>query len=488
MMETRLHAQPKFAPAASFTPVRGGLLQRKCGCGGPSAAEGECEGCGKRKLSLQRSSQKRERETLKSGAVPAIVHDVIHSSGEPLDATTRTFMESRFGHDFSRVRVHTNARAAASALAVNALAYTVGNNLVFQKNQYRPTSPGGQKVLAHELTHVMQQEQGSAPLAGITPADHASEREADHIAEQVVSAGGSISPPTAAAVPGLQRFAGPDVPVTPAQIQEMRVLFQEISALMRAGTLAEEGVAISAAVAEAEAAIVVAGEVAAAGATATAVGETALGATAVLAADDVTGVGIADDVAIPFVLLAAAVAFGVGFAIGSSAAEIAAAWRAAAEAVRRAVDLMRRAAARPRPLPPPEVEPRPQPEPRPGPRPVPPEEEERQNCFQRYPYALHCEEEISMEEQVIEFIMRQGYNYDSLGDCRGYSTHGPGVIRECNGSSGETWHCDVSPYSDPISGQTKPGGVVSIFSCLCCRNDGSTGHEWRGAHWSPGAR
>ncbi len=98
----------------------------------------------------------------------------------------------------------------------------------------------------------------------------------------------------------------------------MRVLFQQASAAMRAGALAaEETAAISGAVAEAEAAILTATEVAAAGAAATTVGETALGGAAALAADDVTGVGVADDVAIPFVLLAAAVAFGVGYVVAA---------------------------------------------------------------------------------------------------------------------------------------------------------------------------
>ena len=63
--------------------------------------------------------------------MPPIVHEVLHSPGQPLDPATRAFMEPRFGHDFSTVRVHTDARAAASARTVNALAYTVGRDVVF---------------------------------------------------------------------------------------------------------------------------------------------------------------------------------------------------------------------------------------------------------------------------------------------------------------------------------------------------------------------
>src|SRR5512140_648141 len=68
--------------------------------------------------------------------VPPLVTDVLHSSGQPLDAATRSFMEPRFGHDFSGVRVHTDAKAAESARAVNASAYTVGRDIAFDAGQY----------------------------------------------------------------------------------------------------------------------------------------------------------------------------------------------------------------------------------------------------------------------------------------------------------------------------------------------------------------
>ena len=70
--------------------------------------------------------------------VPAIVHDVLRSPGQPLDGDTRAAMEPRFGHDLSRVRVHADARAAESARAVRARAYTVGRDLAFGAGQYRP--------------------------------------------------------------------------------------------------------------------------------------------------------------------------------------------------------------------------------------------------------------------------------------------------------------------------------------------------------------
>lgn len=97
----------------------------------------------------------------KSGIAPPLVHETIRSNGEALDRGTRSFFEPRFGFDFSRVRVHTDARAAESARSVNSLAYTAGNNIVFAAGQYAPQAAAGQQLLAHELAHVTQQAGGS---------------------------------------------------------------------------------------------------------------------------------------------------------------------------------------------------------------------------------------------------------------------------------------------------------------------------------------
>jgi hypothetical protein len=88
---------------------------------------------------------------------PSIVQEVVDSPGRSLDADTRRFMESRFGHDFSAVRVHTETRAAESARGVAALAYTVGNHIAFASGEYRPEAADGRRLLAHELAHVVQQ-------------------------------------------------------------------------------------------------------------------------------------------------------------------------------------------------------------------------------------------------------------------------------------------------------------------------------------------
>ncbi len=123
------------------------------------------------------------------------VHDVVGSGGgRPLDPEVREDMEARLGHDFGDVRVHDDSRAHDSAVAVNAHAYTVGSDVVFQRNQYDPGSSTGRLTLAHELTHVVQQRSGpvdGTPAAGgvrISDPGDRFEREAAANAERVMAA------------------------------------------------------------------------------------------------------------------------------------------------------------------------------------------------------------------------------------------------------------------------------------------------------------
>src|SRR5437868_7652253 len=125
---------------ASATLSSSGLLQRKCGCGKYNIGGGSCSECSRRQEQPQRNAAGHARD---EGAVPDSVHEVLSAPGRPLDVATRSFMESRIGHDFSRVKVHTDMRAAESAQAVGALAYTVGRDVVFGAGQYAPGTTAG---------------------------------------------------------------------------------------------------------------------------------------------------------------------------------------------------------------------------------------------------------------------------------------------------------------------------------------------------------
>lgn len=88
----------------------------------------------------------------------------LNSSGQPLSESSRQFFEPKFGYDFSNVKLHTDSVAAKSAQSINALAYTAGNNIVFNSGQYSPDSDNGKKLMAHELTHVVQQSGGAKSI------------------------------------------------------------------------------------------------------------------------------------------------------------------------------------------------------------------------------------------------------------------------------------------------------------------------------------
>jgi hypothetical protein len=213
-MSTEMQTKVQANPAQSFTPAQTGLLQRKSAlCNTPGLVEDS--GRDKEKLTLQRSSVDQARTTM----VPPIVHEVLRSTGQPLDASTRAFMEPRFGYDFRRVqihdaeafaggqegvrktislerdpllkkeiarrkgpgqplesptqklmgsligynfrdvRIHTDSFAAASAKDLNAEAFTVGKDIFFGTGRHDTKSPEGRSLIAHELTHVVQQSQ-----------------------------------------------------------------------------------------------------------------------------------------------------------------------------------------------------------------------------------------------------------------------------------------------------------------------------------------
>jgi hypothetical protein len=144
-------------------PRNGQRLQRECS---------ECED-----EKVQRQPEEEEEEETVSPhaqpsqtprATPAVTANInaLGSGGQPLPETSRAFFEPRFGHDFSRVRVHTDSKAADTAQAVQAKAFTVGRDIVFGAGQYAPDSQGGRRLLAHELAHVVQQE-GQTKMGGL---------------------------------------------------------------------------------------------------------------------------------------------------------------------------------------------------------------------------------------------------------------------------------------------------------------------------------
>jgi hypothetical protein len=184
-----LRSTPGFGPPARLGPA---MLQRKCKCGAHTPGGGGCGSCGggrgrvQRKLSIGASDDPFEREAdhvadrvlsarspiglaapvgiqrlaahpAGRAEAPASVDRVLGGSGRPLDPATRGDMEQRFGHDFSQVRVHADAAAGASAKEMDAKAYTVGNDIVFGAGHFAPASASGRQLLAHELTHVVQQ-------------------------------------------------------------------------------------------------------------------------------------------------------------------------------------------------------------------------------------------------------------------------------------------------------------------------------------------
>jgi hypothetical protein len=153
-------------PAKNTLPVPATPeLRRKCACGGQAETEGECAECRASRLALQRQTMGGE-----AGAeAPSIVEEVLRTPGPPLADSARGTLEPGFGHDFSQVRVHDDSKAAESATSVSALAYTVGNHIVFGAGQYAPGTTDVHRLLAHELTHTIQQT-GGTPSAEMSTA------------------------------------------------------------------------------------------------------------------------------------------------------------------------------------------------------------------------------------------------------------------------------------------------------------------------------
>lgn len=144
-------------------------------------------------------------------------------TGQPLTAETRALMESRFGHNFADVRVHADEKAAGAASSINASAFTIGRDIVFGAGQYRPDTVAGQRLLAHELTHVVQQQPTSlqsqhAPIIS-TPGDP-HEMEATRVAQTFAPVNGARATIPSVTTGTISRAviqrAGPGAPTLPA--------------------------------------------------------------------------------------------------------------------------------------------------------------------------------------------------------------------------------------------------------------------------------
>ena len=163
------------------------VLRRKCDCGGA------CDDCAKEEQ-LRRSAT----GPAPVSSAPPIVNEVLRSPGRSLDPQTRSFFEARFGQDFSGVRIHTGGTASHSAVSVNASAYTVGHNIVFAANTYRPDSDSGRRLMAHELAHVVQQAHFASSSVQrqipIGPVDDPAEHEADRMADAALAGAAAVHP------------------------------------------------------------------------------------------------------------------------------------------------------------------------------------------------------------------------------------------------------------------------------------------------------
>lgn len=158
-------------------PLACRLLQRRCACGGTCSA---CRGG---------SALRRGTDDSPHFGVSHTVDEVLRAPSRGLGAEQREFFAQGFGTDFSSVRVHSDAQAAASARALDAQAYAVGQHIVFGAGQYRPETAAGRELLAHELAHVVQQ-RSAAPTDGpltVGRADSPAEVDADRMAGAVLA-------------------------------------------------------------------------------------------------------------------------------------------------------------------------------------------------------------------------------------------------------------------------------------------------------------
>jgi outer membrane protein OmpA-like peptidoglycan-associated protein len=239
-------ARRSAGPAASVAPIQmfpiaspGNQamlrLQRKCDCGGGPHCDCDSKDEKKHKSALHRAAASPDAPR----EAPPIVHDVLRSPGETLDPATRAFFESRFRHDFSGVRIHADSRAAESARAVNAHAYTVGRDIAFAPGRFAPATAEGRGLLAHELAHVVQTYKGVQAEREISEPSDPSEHEAVATAQAVMNGGPVVPRANASPAARLQRACGPKLgaPSPDCSLSDAGLVGQQFSFIVNCNDL-----------------------------------------------------------------------------------------------------------------------------------------------------------------------------------------------------------------------------------------------------------
>ena len=457
----------------------GPRLQRACACGG------QCPTC----MTVPSSDDHVHVQTMHvpgGGSSQKVgghsgVHEALNSPGRPLDPSTRAFMESRFGDDFSNVRVRTDARATQSARALNALAYTVGSDLVFGTGQYAPHTDTGKRLLAHELTHVLQQRGNGGSGFVFRQTEPAAQPPNQDERSDSGDASASLQAVIAEIEQGLSRatqYLSSKEP-TPEELQLTAAMTGQLQRLRQVADGDNDALKLKALESFSSERRSQADEQLAAARQSTGASSTSTNGQVQRQACEnsspIEGMLFRQPAPVippaappppppPLTLVPPPVAAPppVVAAPGGALLEILGAiGGAVAVIITFGIFIPSDTAVKP---------PSPQPQPQPKPKKDP-----QRDCMQTHPSALPCTTGVSMEEVATLRLMDEGYEHDDLGDCRKMSSFGPGKIDDCGGAPGESWHCRINGTADELS----------IFGCLCCNTDGSTGFEWTGAHISP---
>jgi hypothetical protein len=468
----------------------------------PSRVSRKCAACEEEEQETLRT-KRAETGGATSGEAPAIVHDVLRAPGQPLDPASREFFEPRFGRDFSGVRVHSGARAAESARLVGARAYTVRENIVFGAGRHSPNTYAGQALLAHELTHVVQQgkagpgtlarartsrdssdwlrrQPADAPVHDTpvsfeeSPAQRAGvpyEKWAKEI-EQQYRTRGDIPRANAIRACREQGLDGCAWLLTADEAQRMFALAKEsagdetkirLGLVGAAPLLARQLARAAPALAPAPVAPS-AGPMLTPGAVA---GPAALAAVVVLTSYLLWTIGQFQDKlrAKGFVILEDPLALCVGgcHMPGPKAGP------SIPDFPGLTPDQLKDWATKP--------DAGPQSEPSPKTKPAPEED-----CYTAHPGASECEDFRSRDDAIRGFL-GPGASNIRIGRCTSMGKFTQeDQIAACLDGPGESWHCDVS-FMRNGKRQTI---VISIFACICCHEDGASGIEWKNPH--PGGR